>query len=234
MATSQQTSADPREATREDESLQPFHGFLTPGICFASGHCVMVLNFSSTPTRIDAYDEVWIFTPDGERRLYADPPEAGPFVETYHDFDRTFGATIFWDQANEDRVAFTLEGEDGMTLDLTVDLGSTTATRLLNTITDLTPQSILRTSIGQTVSTLSFNQLLDANGMKIAGETETQEPYRVEADSLRVVTNAAATLDGEDLGAVQPPDRLIAFGDAKVPDIPFFSFGDLYLRPPPE
>lgn len=194
----------------------------------------MVLNFSSTPTRLDAYDEVWIFTPDGERHLYTDPPEAGPYVETYHDFDRTLGATITWDQADEDRVALALEGEDDVTLDLDVDLESTTATRLLNTITNLTPQSLIRTSIGQTVSTLIFNQLLDANGMKIAGVTETQEPYRVEAETLRAVPNADATLNGEDLGTVQPPDRLITFGDAKVPDDPFFSFGDLYLRPPPE
>jgi hypothetical protein len=234
MATGQQSADAPREATREDESLQPFHGVLTPGICFASGHCVMVLSFSSTPTRIDAYDEVWVFTPDRERRLYTDPPEAGPYVETYHDFDRTLGATITWAQANEDRIAFALEGEDGTTLDLDVDLGSTTATRLLNTVTDLTPQSLLRTSIGQTVSTLGFNELFDANGMKIAGETETQEPYRIEADSLRAVTDATATLNSEDIGAVQPPDRPISFGDAKVPDDPIFSFGDLYLRPPPE
>lgn len=234
MATGPQSADPPPDANGEDESLQPFKGFLSPGICFASGHCVMVQNFSSTPTQIDAFDEVWIFTPDGERLMYVDPPAAGPDCQTYHDFDRTLGATITWNHAHEDRVSLALEGEDGTTLDLDVELGSTTETRLLNAISDLTPQSLLRTSIGQYVSTLLFNQLLDANGMKIAGVTDTQEPYRVEADSLRAVKNAAATLDEEDLGAVQPPDDLITFGDAKVPNEPFFSFGNLYLRPPPE
>lgn len=234
MAANQQSAEVLRKGSVEGDSLQPFHGLLTPGICFTNGHCVMIYNFSSTPTRIGAYDEIWLFTPEGERWLYTDPPEARPYVETYHDFDQTRGATITWNQADEDRVAFALTGEDGTTLELDVDLGSTTATRLLNMITALTPQFLLRTAIGRAVSTLSFNQLLDANGMQIAGETETQEPYRVEPTVLRAVTGATATLNGNDLGAVQPPDRLISFGDAKVMDEPIFSFGDLYLRPPSE
>lgn len=232
MAASQRSAEVPREDSIRGNSLQPFHGLLTPGICFASGHCVMIYSFSSTPTRTGAYDEIWLFTPEGERRLYTDPPEARQYVEIYHDFDHTLGATISWDQADEDRVAFALTGEDGKTLELDVNLGSTTATRLLNMIADLTPRFLLRTSIGQAVSTLSFNQLLDANGMRIAGKTETQEPYRVESDVLRAVTSATAILNGEDLGAVHPPDRLISFGDARVTDEPIFSFGDLYLRPP--
>ena len=214
--------------------LQPFHGFLTPGICFASGHCVWLLHFSSTPTAIAAYDEVWIITPDGERLLYVDPIEAGPYVETYHEFDRVIGATTTWNEAGTDGVEVHLEAEDGTTLDLRADLGASTGTRLLTTITSLTPQPILRTSVGEAISNLTFGLLMDSNGLKVAGKTDTREPYRVEADSLHVVTNASANLNEEDLGAVQPPTRSIEFGDVIVPDEPFFAFGDLYLRPPAE
>ena len=232
MATEQQSTESAGEHRETDSALQPFRGFLTPGICFGSGHCVWLLHFSSTPTAIEAYDEVWIVTPDGERFLYVDPLEAGPNVETYHDFDRVIGATITWSEAGTDGVEVHLEAEDGTTLDLRADLGASTGTRLLTSITSLTPQPILRTSIGEAISNLTFGLLMDSNGLKVAGKTETREPYRVEADSLRVVTSASANLNEADLGAVQPPTRSIEFGDAIVPNEPFFAFGDLYLRPP--
>lgn len=233
MATEEQSGGHPPQATTK-RTLQPLHGCFSPGICFESGHCIWLFKWSSSPTEFDAYDDVWIITPDGERILYADPPEAGPAVETWHEFDRTVGAAISWSQANQDGVEFHLEGEDGTTLDFRSELGSSTGTFLLNAITTLTPQPILRTGLGETVSNFSLAQLMDVNGLKVAGITDTEEPYRVEPDSLRAVTAATATLNGEDLGDIIPPDRPIEFGDAIVPDEPFFSFGDLYLRPPTE
>jgi len=70
--------------------------------------------------------------------------------------------------------------------------------------------------------------------MKIAGVTETREPYRVEADSIRAVTSATVTLNDTDLGEVGPPDQPIAFGDHKIPDEPLVTAGVIYLRPPTE
>lgn len=234
MATDQHSTAPKAEASRADEPLQPFHGLVCPGICFASGHCFWVFNWESTPTAVGDYDIVWIITPDGERLLYVDPPEAGPIVETYHEFDRTVGATITWDRADNEAIDLHLDGEDGTMLDLRAELGSSAGTSLLNAITSLTPQSVLRTSIGETISNLSITGVMDVNGLKVAGITDTQEPYRVEADRMRAVQTASATLNDENLGEFSPPDRPIEFGDAKTPDDSFVSFGDLYLRPPSE
>lgn len=234
MGRPQQVSEGHRESARENPTMQPFHGVLSPGICFASGHCVVLNNYTSTPTSIGAIDEVWMVTPEGERLLYADPPEAGPIIETYHDFDRTRGAEITWGQANEDSVEVDIDAEDGTTFTLRADLGVSRKIRLLNAMMTLTPRPIVRTSVGQRVITLSFRQLIETNGLKIAGRTETQEPYRVEADNMRAVTSADAMVDGEDLGEVGPPDRLIEFGDHSVPNEPLIVFGDIYLRPPRE
>ena len=219
-------------AVDRDAPLTPLHGFLCPGVCFPTGHCLWLLKFSSTPTAIGAYGQVWLVTPEGERLLYTDPAEAQQYVQLYHDFDRTAGGTITWDRADEDCIEMQLDGEDGTTLSLRVDLGSSTSTRLLNGITSLTPQFVLRSSFGESVSNLCLSRLMDANGMKVAGVTEVEEPYRVEADSLRVVESASATLNGEDLGESCPPDRPIEFGDARVPNDPFVSFGGLCVHPP--
>lgn len=215
-----------------EESLQPFHGIQSPGLCFSSGHCLVLNKYASAPTPIEAFGEIWIVTPDGERLLYTDPPAAGAYTEAYHDFDRTVGASITWERANEDRIAVHLDGEDGTVLELRSDLGVSPGVRVLNAITALTPRPVVRTSIGQTISTLALGQLIESNGLKIAGVTETQEPYRVEPDSIRLVTHATATLDNEDLGAVGPPDRPIEFGDHTVPNDPLMTFGAIYLRPP--
>jgi hypothetical protein len=131
-------------------------------------------------------------------------------------------------------VAVHLDGEDGTTVTLRADLGVTTGMQLLNTLASLTPGPILRTSIGQTVINRTFAQFIDTNGLKIAGSTETGEPYRAEADTLRAVTSVSATVNEDDLGRLTPPDRQIKFGDHVIPNEPIFVFGTLYLRTPPE
>lgn len=233
MVTEEQ-SVERSQETKTNRILQPFHGCFTPGICFESGHCLWMFNWFSSPTEFDGYSDIWLITPDEKRILYADPPEAGQAVETWHEFDLTVGAAISWSQTGEDIVECHLEGEDGTTLDFRSELGSSTGTSLLNTMTSLTPQPILRTGFGETISNLSLAQLMDVNGLKVAGITDTEEPYRVESDRLRIVTSATAAINGEDLGEITPPNRPIEFGDAITPDEPFFAFGNLFLRPPPK
>lgn len=234
MATEQSTAPPTGSDSQPAAQLQRFHGWFSPGICFDSGHCIWVFKWEHTPTSLGAYSDVWVITPDGDRLLYADPPEAGPFVEKYHDFHRTYGASITWDRVDDDAVEFHLDGDDDTTLEFRAELGASPATRVLTAISRLTPRAVLRTSIGQTLSNLSLASLMDVNGLKVAGTTETREPYRFEADRLRAIETAAATLNGEDLGAVGPPDRPIEFGDAKTPAEPFFTVADLFLRPPEE
>lgn len=219
-------------ADRSSEPLRPFSGLFSPGIHVSSGHCCCFYKWWSSPTPLGPYESVWVIAPDGERRLYVDPPDAGPYVETYHGFDRTVEAEVEWERADEAGLRVRLDAADGTTLDLRADLGDSVGTRLLSWVTSLTPTPVLRTSVGKVVSNVCFGALIDANGLKVAGVTDTQEPYRVEADALRTVTDVSATLDGEDLGEPCPPERPIEFGDAKVPNEPFVAFGDLHLRPP--
>lgn len=213
----------------EPKSLHPFSGFLVPGMCFTSGHCVWLLNMESTPTPIGSYKEVWVITPDDERILYVDPVDAGPYVELYHNFDQIVGADITWELADTSGITAKMNADDGTTLFIQASLGSSTGTRLLNAITTMTPQPVLRTTIGKWVSNFSFGVLMDANGSKVAGITDGNEPYRLEAETLRVITEASVTLNEADLGTISQPDGRIEFGDAVVPNEPFVSFGDLFL-----
>lgn len=215
-------------------TIQPFMGVLSPGICFTSGHCFCLYKWWDTPTSLDEYESLWLITPEGERCLYGDRPEAVRFVQKYHNFDRTSEADISWNKLDNDHMECSLEGEDGTSVELQLELGSTMGTRFLNGITSLTPKKILRTSFGGNISNLTFNLLIDTNGLKVVGITDTGEPYRVESDSIRLVTDGSGQVNGSDCGTVSPPSRPIEFGDAIVPDDPIVSFGELWLRPPSE
>lgn len=232
MATKQ--SAESVSDSPPRSAIQPFRGVLSPGICFTSGHCFCLYKWWDTPTSIDEYESLWLITPEGERRLYGDRPEAVTFVQKYHNFDRAIEADISWNELDSNHMECSLEGEDGTTIELQFELGSTIGTQFLNGITSLTPKGILRTSLGENVSNLTFDLLVDTNGLKVAGTTDTNEPYRVESDSIRLVSDGSAQVNGTDCGEITPPDRPVEFGDARVPNDPIVSFGELWLRPPSE
>lgn len=227
MARSRWSDGAPNE-----RPLRPFRGSFGSGICFASGHSFWLFRFGATPTRFGAYDGVWAITPEGHRVLYADPVGVVRVASTYHEFDRTVGASITWGRMDDDVVELHLDGEDGTTVGLRARLGASTGSRLLNALITLAPRPLLRTSIGAVLSNVGLSSVMDANGLKAVGRTETAEPYRFEADWIRAVETAEATVNDEDLGDPRAPGRPIEFGDVRAPNDPFFAGGDLFLRPP--
>jgi hypothetical protein len=211
--------------------LEPFHGVLSPGLSFSSGHTVLPYRYTATPLPLDAHNELWLVTPAGDRVLYVDPEAAGTYMATYHRFDRTVRASIDWTQQTPDSIDIHLEGSDGTTLELHTELGDTPATRLLTFVSRLTPSWLLRTAFGRRITNSGFQRLIASNGLQIVGQTETGEPFRVEADTIRSVEAATAELDGDDLGGLRTPYRRIAFGDHVIPDDTLLVSGALYLRP---
>lgn len=198
-------------------------------LCFESGHCIWLLEFPSTPTRFDSYTELWIITPDGKRILYTDPKAATEEVLKYHDFDQTNSASITCDTSHS-QISVTMEATDGTSLELTASASQTFGTRVLNTVIALTPAVILQSRMGTTISTLSLNLLLDANGLIVAGRTETDRRYRLDAERIQRITDASATLDGSELGALDSPTRPIEFGDAKTTADALYVPGTLNLE----
>lgn len=213
-------------------TLEPFSGHVVPGVCFESGHCFWLLDFAATPTAFESFAELWVITPDGERVLYVDPEPAAAEVLRYHRFDRVRGASIAREQPTRGTAAVTVAGDDGAVLDLRLALGLTTGTRLLNAMLAVTPRPLLGSRVGAALATYSLNRLLDANGLKVAGRTETGRRYRLDAARLLTVATADATLDGRDLGERVPPTRPIAFGDARTTADALYIRGDLSLERP--
>ena len=228
MSDAERATTAPRQADGEG-SLEPFTGAFVPGICFESGHCFWLLDFATTPTQFGSYTEFWIVTPDGERVLYTDPGEATEEVLAYHEFDRTVGADVRHER-RPGGFEVAMEATDGTAIELRGSTDQSLGTRVLNAVIGLTPDPILRSGLGTTISTASMNALLDVNGLNVAGRTETERRYRLDADRLALIADASATLDGQDLGAVRPPSRPIEFGDAKTTGDALYVPGTLNLE----
>lgn len=228
-----ETAVEGAEATREGSHqghLEPFPGTFIPGVCFESGHCFWLLEFTDTPTDIGPYTEFWVVTPEGDRVLYADPGESIDEILAYHDFDRTEAATISVDGPDAGTVHVECEGEDGTEARISLDLTRTMGTRLLTLAVVLTPDVVLESSFGTAVSTAMLNLLVDANGLRVASRTETGRRYRLDVDEVYAVSSGTATLDSTDLGHVAPPGRPIEFGGAKTVDEPIVTPGTLFLE----
>lgn len=76
------------------------------------------------------------------------------------------------------------------------------------------------------------DRLLDTRDTKVAGRTEIGESYRFEADRIAVVTEATATLDGDDIGSATAPDHSIEFGDVTIGNVPLYMRADAFLPIP--
>ena len=212
-----------------NKNLRPFHGFFSPGLYFTSGHGMRLYNFTSTPTDVEAFFQIWVMTPRGKKVLYVDPEAANAIISTWYSFDEVVGSTISWGWSESDTLHIDVEADDDTTLELRLTLGSSLATAILNTIITITPRALMRTRPMLAISGLSFNLLLGLGGVHIKGETETGKEYVTEA-RLAVVKDASAVLNDEDLGPLTRPPRPIYFGPSRVADRPVFAFGTARLE----
>lgn len=230
--TDAETATDREPHTSIDQPLQPYRCTAIPGVCFESGHCILAFDFTSTPPGVDPFRYVWIVGPDDDRTLYADPEAGIDLVSGYHTVEQGVAADVTWDQTGPDSLRLTVDGDDGTDLELDVTTGQTGATRVLNVMAAVTPRSVVRSRIGAALVSDLLERLLDTRGTKVAGRTEIGASYRFEADRIAVVTEATATLDGEDLGAVTAPDRTITFGDVTIGTVPLSMRADAFLPIP--
>ncbi|MWG33646.1 hypothetical protein [Halomarina oriensis] len=188
----------------------------------------MLVDFVGTPTSTSAYSEVWVVGPDDERTLFIDHPEAVADVRGYHVVDVVVPATMEWTWDDDGVLSVTARGE-GRSVDLTLTVTSTLRTRLLTLANRLTPDRLARSRVGTAVATWSLRTLVDVNGLKVGGRTDTGARYWTDAERITHVSAATAHLDGVDLGPLVEPRPPTAFGDIVAPDDPIVVHGALWM-----
>ena len=220
------------DQTTSHGRLEPFHGLICPGIGFESGHTIWLFRFEETPTPIGGYSEVYLEGPDGTLTPYTDPGEAAAYVTAYHEFDRIEAAEITWERVDHDELAVTMEAADGTTLEVRATLEPTIRSRAMDALIAVTPEAVGRTRLGNAVSSLSYDRVMNSGGTKLRGRTDTGREYWGDADRLLPVVSATATLDGADLGEMAPSRSTRELGDIRTALGPHVVFGRLHLEYP--
>jgi hypothetical protein len=105
------------------KNFLPFKGFLCPGIYFSSGYCVWLMQWTSTPTEVEAFSEIWVFTPEDNRTAYIDPVEAVPIFKIYHNFNNVVGAEIIWDFKDSNSLSSMFRASDNTVMEIQLKLG---------------------------------------------------------------------------------------------------------------
>lgn len=227
-----------REAHEEELALDPsgplweFGVNVIPGIYFESGYCLLYHSYTSTPTALNGWRDMWIITPADERILYIDPAIAGELARCHHQPDRLCEAEIRTVRSANDSCGISVDGGDGTTIELDAEFDDTVGSRIVSGVGTFTPPFIARTRVGIAVRTMAFNRMFKGNGTKLAGRTETGAPYRLRTARGREICRATARYNGIDLGETTAPRRLISQGDLRVPDRPLHLRGKLLLPIP--
>lgn len=175
--------------------MLPCTGWMIPGICFESGHCLWILNWEENPLAVKPLVEVWLFHPDGKRQCWVSDPRGVPFFETYHRFDSVSPAEIRLEREG-DKIHLSVTEAGGPALRAEIGTGSSPRVLLVNLLLKLVPKAGER------------------------GKTETGKAYFNHPRRLRAVKAATAALRGSDLGKLVSPQSEIGVGDGKVPRKP--------------
>lgn len=194
-----------------EKSLQPFSGRMLLGICFESGYSIWLYDFESTPTDLGHYREFWVVEPDDTRTLYYDTEGATAEIKSFHEWNQAVFAEMAW-QWTPTQIDITVSGSDGTTIEFTGEVGDSAMSRGLTFMQRHLPTPLHKRMFGRHTETGKFGQL--------------------KTPRVRVVTEATARINGTELGAVQPPEEPVTFGEISAFDHPYIFIGDLMLEYP--
>ncbi len=210
--------------------LRPFSGLHSSLITFSSGHAFRISLWSATPTEFGPFSNLWMVTPDDRRVLFADPLESGPVVCNYHNFDGVVGAHIRFERPEPLRLHLVGLADNGTRVEMSMVLVRTRGLRLLTALSKGLPAKQASKDPMLWLSELATAALMPGGGMRVAGHTDTGQPFfGADTEDRLLISECMAALDGASLGNLSPLDRPVAFGDFKAGSRAYLSSGRLYL-----
>jgi hypothetical protein len=212
-------------------TLETFHGYQSSFIPFSSGYYIYLASWDTTPTRFSSFSNLWVITPDDNRKLYADPQGTSPIVCIYHEFDEIHDAAISVEHTSANQLFIdcaSLNGEQIVKVDLT--LAETLGSRLIAGLSSSPPTPMKVSKPVIEISNFLVNLLVAKKGSKIYGRTETGMPYYHGAtDRLFTINQGSLNINDEEMGTVTNPTWSLTFGDS----VPFYNsvikIGNLHI-----
>jgi len=173
-----------------------------------------------------AYTAIWHRDPEGDWHFYQDvPPRQG--------CARFFGKALAditvlpietqWDGPRHFRVV--APGR----IEWQIDLSSTLATRAMNLIGSLMPDTLWRSPTVLAAMAPVAGVVLGAGKLRLTGRVPNGQRFLANPLSTWTVSGAKATIDGRNLGAVAPLREQTNLGDFWIPRTGLFAIGRAFF-----
>jgi hypothetical protein len=207
-----------------------FAGYGILGLPFRSGHLLAMRRFPASSVG-PGYRSVWHRDPHGRWTFYQDvePDRActrhfGPAV------DEVVDATIDIDWSAPSEFSIAVVG-DGHRLDWSVTLTSSSATRLMNAIGSVLPESWWRSRRFLALMAAVAGPLLLAGKLGLTGRAPDGQRFIVTPSRVWLIATAAAIVDGVDLGEIGPAPTPGKLADFRIPQRGLFAIGRAFFDP---
>jgi hypothetical protein len=202
-----------------------FSGYGVMACPFASGDILCHRRFPASSIG-PAYTSIWHRDPQGEWRFYQDVPplQACP---------RFFGSALT--EATQVEVDLTWTGARQFhiaipnKLEWQVSLAPSAATRAMNALGSLLPDRLWRSPAVLRVMTSIAGPALGAGKLAMAGAAPNGQHFVANPLLIWTIPESHATIDGRDLGSVQPLPSQPKLGDFWIPRSALFVIGRAFF-----
>ncbi len=208
-------------------SEERFNGYGVMGLPFASGHVLAMRRFTSSSVG-PGYTSVWHRTPNGDWTFYANVPPRQACT-------RFFGAIAA--DAVDTEIRITWSGPSHLNITMPamqfswdLEVGATTATRIMNAAGRLLPHTAWQSRTLLAVMGSVAGPLLSVGKVGLYGRVPNGQHFIANPRVLWAVLSSHACLAGEDFGppgAVEPQAHL---GDFWIPQRGILAIGQAYFE----
>ena len=229
--------ADPKELVDKLEqgaelpggNEERFVGYAVLGVPFTSGHLLAMRRFPATSLG-EGYTAVWHRNPQGRWTIYTDvPPQLA--------CPRYLGSALAEAVVRDIEVAwrgprdFTVSIEDDPGLIWRISLRETPATRLMNAMGGVLPDSLWRQEAVLKPMGNIASLVLRAGRLGLTGQVLNGQRFMVNPIRIWMIQSSTARMDEQDLGEVGPLAVQPRLGDFWIPQRGIFAIGRAFFEP---
>lgn len=205
-----------------------FNGYGVMGLPFASGHVLAMRRFFASSVG-PGYQSVWYRNPAGDWIFYATalPNQA---CSRYFGFEAldAVETDVHVEWTGPFHIRITIHA---IRFEWEIDLGSTAATRVMNTLARLLPGSAWRNPAVLWVMEKLAGLLLGAGRVGLHGLVPNGQRFIANPRTLWAVTDTRASLDGRDFGPPGHARPQAHLRDFWIPQRGMFAIGQAYFEP---
>jgi len=218
-----------REAELPPGSEERFSGYGVMGLPFRSAHVLALRHFPASSIG-PGYRSIWHRDPDGRWTFYQDQPAQLACT-------RYFGADV--DEVREGPIGiewtgprrFEVQAGDGE-LEWTLELRSTTVTRLLNGLSSLLPDRAWRSGPVLAIMSRVAALALGAGQVRLTGLAPNGQRFVANPMTMWVASRSNASIGNTDLGEMGPAPEQAHLRDFAIPQRGMFVIGRSFFTEP--